>query len=74
MRRRLASCVWRHKQAVVESQPTVDKTVVSGDPHEEGFDFGPHGGIAGQQQLDDVNATIKGGEVQGRETNEQEIR
>ena len=61
MRRRLASCVWRHKQAVVESQPTVDKTVVSGDPHEEGFDFGPHGGVARQQQLDDFNATFLGG-------------
>ncbi len=37
------SYVWRHRLDVVETQPVAHKcTTVSRDPHEEGFDPGPH--------------------------------
>ena len=49
MRRRFIRCARGRKQMVVESQPAA-KAAVSGDPHEEEFDFGPHIGVALQQQ------------------------
>jgi hypothetical protein len=54
MRRRNASCVRRHKQAIVETQPATG-VAVYGDPHEEEFDFGPHVSI----RLDQKPANFK---------------
>ena len=41
------SYVGGHKQTVVDSQPAAE-AAVSGDPHEEGFDFGHHVAAGGR--------------------------
>jgi hypothetical protein len=47
--RRNTRCVRGRKQVNVDTQPAAE-AAVSGDPHEEGFDFGPHISVALQQK------------------------
>ena len=54
------SYVGGHKQTVVDSQPAAE-AAVSGDPHEEGFDFGHHVAARSQQQLEAIGVALLGG-------------
>ena len=65
MRQTATSYAWGHKQAVVESQPAAEATV-SGDPHEEEFDFGHHVAARSQQQLEALGVAVEGGIVKRR--------
>jgi hypothetical protein len=53
LRSTVAACVQGHAKRAVDSQPTtiINTAAVTGDPHEEGFDFGPHVRAPSHQQL-----------------------